>query len=134
MQIESFQHIVFFDGVCSLCNNGVDFLLKIDKREKLMFSPLQGEEACKCLTEKQRIDLDSFVFYSKGRVFVKSKAIIEVFRVIGGIWSIFIFFKVMPVFFSDYVYTAVAKSRYGMFGKRDVCRMPSEKERYRFLE
>ena len=37
------QAIVFFDGVCGLCNRTVDFVLSEDRERNFLFSPLQGE-------------------------------------------------------------------------------------------
>ena len=35
--------ILFFDGVCGLCNKSVDFLIQEDNGKNLKYSPLQGE-------------------------------------------------------------------------------------------
>ena len=134
MSNKIYKHIVFFDEVCGLCNKGVDFLLKIDKNNNLFFSPLQGKEASKHLSKNERNELDSFVFYSNGRVFKRSRAIIEVFSVIGGLWSISNTFKIIPNFLRDYIYDIVAKSRYSIFGKKDTCKVPTKKERGKFLD
>ena len=37
--------ILFFDGVCGLCNRFVDFMLKADSRNRFLYAPLQGETA-----------------------------------------------------------------------------------------
>ena len=37
------NHVVYFDGVCNLCNGFVQFLLKNDKRRRLSFAALQSE-------------------------------------------------------------------------------------------
>ena len=37
--------IVYFDGVCGLCNRFVDFLLKRKNVSHFQFAPLQGQTA-----------------------------------------------------------------------------------------
>ena len=37
--------IVFYDGICSVCNYWVNWILKIDKKQFFYFSPLQSEFA-----------------------------------------------------------------------------------------
>src|SRR5207247_9951781 len=37
--------IIFFDGVCAMCNRFVDLILRADRREVFRFAPLQGETA-----------------------------------------------------------------------------------------
>ena len=39
------KNIVYFDGVCGFCNSSVDFAIRQDKKNKLLFTPLQGETA-----------------------------------------------------------------------------------------
>ena len=43
------RHVVFYDGVCGLCDRTVRFLLRRDRRDRLRFAPLQGEVARKLL-------------------------------------------------------------------------------------
>ena len=35
--------VVFFDGVCNLCNSSVIKVIKHDKKEVFLFAPLQSE-------------------------------------------------------------------------------------------
>ena len=37
--------ILFFDGVCGLCNRFVDFMLRSDSKDLFRYAPLQGETA-----------------------------------------------------------------------------------------
>ena len=37
--------IIFFDGVCNLCNRFVDWTIKKDREKIFRFAPLQGETA-----------------------------------------------------------------------------------------
>ena len=48
--------VVFFDGVCTLCQRSVRYLLKHDKNKRLKFTSLQGQYAKKIL---HREDLNS---------------------------------------------------------------------------
>ena len=41
--------ILFFDGVCGLCNRFVDLMLKADSRDRFRYAPLQGETALNIL-------------------------------------------------------------------------------------
>lgn len=122
--------IVFFDGVCHLCNGFIDFLLKMDKHKKLYFSPLQGE-AYKSLKAHNK-DVDSIVF-KQDQIYLKSDAVIKIFMHLGGLWAVAAVFLVLPKSFRDFFYDIVANNRYGWFGKRNECRLPSAEERERFL-
>ena len=43
------QPILFFDGVCGLCNRFVDFMLRTDRHYRFRYAPLQGETARRLL-------------------------------------------------------------------------------------
>lgn len=126
--------IIFFDGVCGLCNWSVSFILKIDKKKKIRFSPLQGSTAQKVLSEEDRLDFDSLVFYNEGVVKKYSTGVLNILKEIGGIWSVFYVFIIIPVFIRDAVYRVIAKNRYKWFGKLDTCRLPTAEERAVFLD
>ena len=39
------QPIIFFDGVCAMCNTFVEVVVRADRRGIFRFAPLQGETA-----------------------------------------------------------------------------------------
>lgn len=127
--------IVFFDGVCGLCNHTVNFLMDRDTRAVLKFAPLQGTTAENIVPEETRKNLNTFVFARDGRLFYRSGAMARILMHIGGRWRILgglMWLIPWPV--RDIGYRIVAALRYRMFGKTEACRMPSPEERSRFLD
>lgn len=132
---ETPQTIVFFDGLCGLCNGIVDFLIRKDTKSKLRFAPLQGSTAAKILSVSEREDLDSIVVIHNGKKLKHSSAVLLATNQIGGAWgSLATLAMVFPESFRNLVYRWVAKNRYAWFGKLDVCRIPTPEERNRFLD
>ncbi len=127
---------LFFDGVCALCNGLVKFVIRQDVGGKVRFSTLQsplGQEILK--TEKIDGELLETVVYKKGGVvFKKSDAILELLNDLGGIWKLANVGKIFPRVFRDFLYDAVARSRYSIFGKYDQCMVPGPEIRGRFLD
>jgi predicted DCC family thiol-disulfide oxidoreductase YuxK len=128
------QNIVFFDGICNLCNFWVDFLMKKDPVCKLKYSSLQSDFAQNFLKqfEIRSLELDSIVFYSNQRVFTKSEAIIKIFNTLN-IYPVFKVFGLLPKGFNDVFYELLAKNRYKLWGKKDFCRIPADSEKERFI-
>lgn len=128
--------IVLFDGVCGLCNNWVDFILKIDRRGVVRFASLQSGTGTRLLREHGLKEgyLDSIVLVQNGRALTKSDAVLEVMRVTGTVWSVVNVFSVLPRYFRDAVYNLIAANRYRIFGKHETCRLPSPEERARFVD
>jgi len=126
--------ILFFDGVCGLCNWFVDLLLKADRQDRFRFAPLQGDTAQRMLgLQDQYGGPNSFVFHEKERSYEQSNAVLLALRRLGGVWRLVAMLYVFPRPLRDFVYRIVARNRYRWFGKRDVCRVPTPEEQERFL-
>ena len=126
--------IVFFDGVCGLCNHSVKRLLKLDKRQRLRFAPLQGETARKLLDARDIQDLNSLVLYDARGASRRSTAVVRILGHVGGIYrfaSCCLWLIPSPIRNAGYRF--VAHYRYRWFGKHEACRLPQPGERERFL-
>ncbi len=55
------RNVVFFDGVCGLCNYSVDFILSRDRRRTIRLAPLQGETAARWIPNPES-QLSTFVW------------------------------------------------------------------------
>jgi predicted DCC family thiol-disulfide oxidoreductase YuxK len=126
--------IVFFDGVCGLCNGIVTFVLGQDKRQVLRFAPLQGKTGVDLLDESVRASMDTLVLWDNGKAFFKSDAVIEIFSRLGGPWRMMRCLSVLPRVLRDFLYDRVAANRYAMFGKQSQCRIPTPEEASLFLK
>ena len=128
------QRIIFFDGVCPLCNGFVDFVIKRDKQHQFYFSSLQSEQAQKLLP-KQDQGLNSVILVEGEGIFRKSKAALRILFYLGGWWTVLsVMLSVFPLVLRDSVYDLIAKYRYRFFGKFESCRLPKYEEKPYFLE
>ncbi len=127
------EHIVFFDGMCSLCNGFVDFLIKRDKQNRLQFASLQGTTAHSKVPQELRDRLKTIVFLDNGSLLSESDAAIAIIIRLGGLWKSAAILKIVPRFLRNPVYRLIAKNRYKWFGKRETCRMPTLEERLKIL-
>ena len=126
--------IVFFDGVCNLCNGAVKFLLNIDTKKKLRFASLQTPIAEKILKHSvQTSTLDSIVYLKNGQEFKKSSACLEIAKDMGRFWQILYIFILIPRPIRDFIYDAIAVNRYRLFGKKNTCMRPSSSMKDQFL-
>ncbi len=128
------NQIIFFDGVCLLCNGFVDFVLKRDKERLFRFAPLQGETAKGTLPGELSRSLSTVVLWSQGQILLRSDAALMILQQLGGIYSVVRVCWIVPQFIRDAVYVLIAGRRYHWFGKRESCRLPTADERARFLE
>lgn len=130
-QIES---IVFFDGVCGLCNSTVDFLMNKDTENRLKFAPIQGQTAEQRLNPSDR-DLNSIVFLQDGRTWKRSSAIVRILKTLPQPWRLLgSCLWLIPKPIRDFSYSLVARWRYRFFGKHESCRMPTDEDRAKLLD
>lgn len=130
------NHIIIFDGVCNFCNGAVNFILKRDKHKRFMFTPMQSNFA-KTLTlefQKDKADLDTIILIKDSVVFVRSEAALEIVKDLSGFWFLLRVFKIIPVPIRDYFYKVFAKNRYKIFGKKEMCMIPTLQQESRFIQ
>lgn len=132
----TWPNIVFFDGVCTLCNNSIDFLIRKDKKGKLKYASLQSDFARMALPGDifLKPGHDSVIFLSEGNITDQSTAILKILGHLPFPWSLAVSFLPVPKFIRDSVYRIIARNRYKWFGKRETCRMPDEMTKNRILD
>lgn len=133
MTTDSSRRILFFDGVCSLCNVFVDFLIRRQKKRLFYFAPLQGRTAGQMLDSKVSDGLKSVVYFRDGEVFFESTAALRVLADLGGLWRFVLVFMIIPACIRNSIYRFIARNRYKWFGQKQTCRLPSDEENKFFL-
>ena len=128
--------ILFFDGVCNLCNGAIQFILKNDRRGELRFASLQSDLAEELLPPFgiNPRDLNSVVLYEYGTVYTRSSSVLRTLKLMGGPLSYLAVFGIIPRRIRDFFYNYVSHHRYNWFGKREECMLPRPEWKARFLE
>lgn len=125
--------IVFFDGYCNLCSGVVQFLLKLDKHETLMFSSLQSDFAKDKIPTNIQLEKDSIVVLDSDKFYVESEAAFQIIKCLKNLTSLLLVFRVLPRSVNDSLYRFIARNRYRIFGEKKECMIPDAKVRNRFL-
>jgi predicted DCC family thiol-disulfide oxidoreductase YuxK len=133
---DDFYRIILFDGVCNLCNDLVQFIIKRDLYTRFRFTPLQSESGLQLLKQYgYKEDKFEFIVYIRGgKTFCKSTAVLEILNDLGGIWRFTYALIIIPKFIRDFIYNIVSKKRYQLFGRSDSCMIPTPGIKERFLE
>ncbi len=127
--------IILFDGVCNLCNNSVQFVIKHDTSNKFMFAALQSIKG-QILLQQYNLPqqgFNSFVLLQNEKVFLKSTAALNVVKQLNGPVKLLYGFIIVPAFIRNAVYNFIARNRYKWFGKKDSCIIPTPALQSRFL-
>ena len=136
MNLPENKKIILFDGVCNLCDNAIQYVIKHDKKDVFRFVPLQSELG-KEILNYLKIDtskMDSIILYEPGiAYFYKSDAALEIVKDLNGFLKWSIIFKIIPSSLRNPIYDYVARNRYKWYGKKDACMIPTPELKAKFL-
>lgn len=129
--------MIFFDGVCNLCNHSVQFVIKRDQHDYFRFAALQTEVAKAQLTALNSVphqeELNTIILLENGKVYDRSTAALRIARKLSGLWPLLYGFMIIPRFIRDFFYQLISKNRYRIWGKQESCMVPSAALKSKFL-
>ena len=73
------------------------------------------------------------VIINNKKILYESDAVAYIFRKTKKQLAIRILISIFPKFISNFFYRIVAKNRYKIFGKKEKCYIPTEKEMNKFI-
>jgi len=133
------EYLVFYDGVCGLCDRFVLFVLKRDEKKTFRFAPLQGKTAKKVLAHRPELieDLNTVVFVegyntAAAAIYTESKAVFRILWLLGGWWKLLGWIGFLPFAPFNFCYRWVANHRQQLFSSS--CLIPTSSDKDRFLD
>lgn len=135
MSLPSPTPVLLFDGVCGLCHRWVRFVLRHDAAAEVRFAAVQSAPGQALLARHgvAHLAFDTLVFIDDDRAFVRSEAVLRIFARLPRPWCWARVIGVLPLKWRDYVYDALARRRYRLFGRYAQCVLPDPEVRTRFL-
>ena len=131
----SFDHtILFYDGVCHLCNDSVNWLIKRDVEGHFLYAPLQSNIGSLVRSHLNLSDeIKTVVAMSEGVYYQQSDVTILIGQKLHGRWSVLKWIRIVPRVIRNCIYGWIAKNRYQWYGKSDVCMIPKPEWNNRFI-
>ncbi|MFL9834404.1 thiol-disulfide oxidoreductase DCC family protein [Chryseobacterium terrae] len=129
------KHIVFFDGECGVCNFWVQWILERDKKDKFMFASLQSDFGQKFLSERglETQQFNTLYLWKPHQYYlIKSKAVLKIANLLGGIYNLSIIGKLIPTFISDKIYNKISENRMKLSARK--CFLPDQHQKKKFIE
>ena len=156
--VPGFHTLVLFDGTCNLCNASVDFLIRADRTDRLLFCAQQSPAARDILADHGHTlvppapldesagsgpvaataagtsDDTVLVLTPDGGLHEKSAAALQAGLVLPMPWRGLAQLGLwVPAKLLDLGYSFVGQNRYRWFGRKETCRVPTPAERHHFL-
>ena len=126
--------LILFDGVCLLCSAWVRFKVRRAPAARFRFVAIQDAAgrgmAARLGVSAAEPETNAVVL--GGRAFFKSDAALAVLRHLPG-WRWAVALRAVPRPLRDWTYDRIARNRYRLFGRTDVCMVPTPELSARFL-
>lgn len=127
--------VLLFDGVCNLCEQSVQFILRYERDSTLQFASQQSETGQKMLVERGlSTTLESLVLIEGEQTYSGSDAALRVAAYLQTPWSWGTWLLWIPSVIRNSVYKWIAKNRYNWFGQKEMCSLPTPELQARFLD
>ena len=126
--------LILFDGVCVFCSRWVRFVIDRDKDRRFRFVAIQSEMG-RALATRYGIDADApqtNAVILNGRIWFKSDAALAVLKALPSTRGLGVL-RAVPPPLRNPIYDLIAQNRYRIFGRTDVCMVPSDEDRDRFI-
>ena len=136
--------LMLYDGLCGMCNSAVQWVIKRDHGDRFRFAPQQSALAAAILS-RNGIDREAmlksnsvYLVLDAGsedeRLLTQSDATVNMLLILGGRWRVLgKVLRAVPPFARNAAYRLFARNRYRWTGKYEVCPVPSEGERMKFV-
>jgi len=127
--------IILYDGVCIFCSSWVRFVASRDVAKHFRFTPIQSDYGTR-LAQHFSIDPndpDTNAVIHGGEAYFKSDAALTVLSQLPRWDWVRVLFAV-PTALRNPVYNLVARNRYRIFGRSEVCMVPDASLRERVIE
>ena len=117
--------IIVFDGFCVLCNNYVRWVSKRNPNKNIYFTNFDSEYIKNNYSELNLGDT-VFIITEGNQILERSQAIKYCLKYVKLNYFLKTIIKLSPNFLLDIFYRLIAKNRYFLFGKLDVCSIPDD--------
>ena len=117
--------IIVFDGFCVLCNNYVRWVSKRNPNKNIYFTNFESEYIKKNYSELNLGD-SVFIITEGNQILERSQAIKYCLKYVKLNYFLKTIIRLSPNFLLEIFYRLIAKNRYFLFGKLDICSIPDD--------
>jgi predicted DCC family thiol-disulfide oxidoreductase YuxK len=128
--------IAVIDGECALCNRTAQLIDKYDRSGNIRIATSQGQFGS-ALMRKYGVnptDPTSWLFVDNGVAHKEMEAVIRISQRLSGPVRILSLMRWCPAPLRNRLYRSVARNRYRLYGKADLCQTPSASLRARIID
>ncbi|WP_424940633.1 thiol-disulfide oxidoreductase DCC family protein [Aliiroseovarius sp. S253] len=127
--------VAVMDAECALCSWGARMIHRLDRTGAVRICPVQTDLGAALM---RHFDLDpddpaSWLFLHNGRPHVDFEAVLYAGQHLGGWGYLASVLRIFPRPLRNWLYQRMARNRYAMFGRSDMCALPDPDFQKRLL-
>ncbi|MEM0946167.1 MAG: DCC1-like thiol-disulfide oxidoreductase family protein [Pseudomonadota bacterium] len=128
--------VVVFDGVCVLCSGFFRFVYRHDRAQRFRFLTAQSALGGRLYRDLglPDDDFETNLVIVDGKIYQHLGAFAAAMRALNWPWRAAAIVDLLPERLARFLYDRIAKNRYAVFGRYDVCPLPDPAMRARFLD
>jgi predicted DCC family thiol-disulfide oxidoreductase YuxK len=118
--------ITVMDAQCGLCARGARWIARQDRAGEFRIVPLQSPLGAALMRHFNMDPEDplSWLYLEDGRGYSSLDAMMRVGSRLGGVWRGLSALRLIPKPMRDVIYGSVARNRYRVMGRADLCNLP----------
>lgn len=128
--------VTVMDGECALCSTGARLIARFDRAGEFRICRTQTKLG-QALLRHYQLDPDdpeSWLYIEDGQAYTSLDGLIRAGKRVGGIGRILQIFRLLPRAAQDWLYRRIARNRYRLFGRTQMCELPDPALRKRLME
>lgn len=118
--------LAVMDGECAICSWGARMIHRLDHSGTVRICPIQSPLGAALLRHYGLVPEDpaSWLFIDHGLAHVDFEAVLHAGRRFGGAARLVGILRIFPKPLRDWLYKRLARNRYALFGRADLCGLP----------
>lgn len=118
--------IAVMDAECAVCSWGAQMIHRLDQSGTVRICPIQTPLGAALLNHYNMDPKDptSWLFIDQGVAHADFEAVLYAGRFFGVWGKLTSVLRVLPKPIRDWLYIRLARNRYALFGKKDMCALP----------
>lgn len=118
--------LAVMDGECAICSWGARMIHRLDRSGTVRICPIQSPLGAALLRHYGLVPEDpaSWLFIDRGVAHVDFEAVLHAGSRFGGAAQLVGILRIFPKALRDWLYQRLARNRYALFGRADLCGLP----------
>ncbi|SFK97465.1 thiol-disulfide oxidoreductase DCC family protein [Shimia haliotis] len=120
--------LLVMDGDCALCSRAARFIAAHDSRDCIRITTAQGPLGWALLSHYGLApdDPESWLLIEDGKAWGSLQAILLLAPRLHWAFRALAPLTLLPLWMQDWLYARIARNRYAMFGRDDLCALPDD--------